>query len=136
MSTSRPPVSILAQTGSLEVSITEMPTDEKLHRTHPFQQVDEAPESVALELRVGEPLQRSEHLCRERDNKCLTVDLYSALELRDAPARKPNFVGDAFCGPREARLQEILGAKEFKLVRIVAPCQISSILTISTLVGR
>jgi hypothetical protein len=136
MSTSSPLGSILAQTVSLEVSTTKILTDEKLHRTRHFQQVDEAPESAALELRVGEPLQRSEHLCRERDNKCLIVDLYSVLELRDVPARKQNFVGDAFCGPREARLQEILGAKEFRLVRIVAPCQISNILTIGTLVGR
>jgi len=111
-----------------------MLTDEKRPRTHHFQQVDVVQESAALALRVGELHRRNELRCQERGAKCLIAELYSVLELRDALARKQNFVEDASYGQREAHLQGILEEREFRLVRIVAQCQTSSIPTISSLV--
>jgi len=99
------------------------------------QQADEAQESVAPALRVGELHLLAELLCQERDNKCLITDLYNVLELRQGLAKKPSFVEDASSGPQPEE-REILEEKESRLARIVALCQISNTLTTSISVAQ
>ena len=88
-------------------------------------------ESAAPALRVGELHPRNELLCQERDAKCRITDLYNALESRKGLERKPNFAEDALSGPPQG-CQEILEEKEFRLVPIVALCQILLTPTICT----